>query len=78
MNDPLPKGDRLHLTWLGRFEAIQGLLDTSDWLVVALETLKGRDPVDAERDTDLLWRLSVIRAAEVSADAGKMLEDIGL
>jgi hypothetical protein len=52
--------------------------DTSDWLIIALETLKERDPVDAERDTDMLWRLSVIRAAEVAADAEKMLEDIGL
>ena len=73
-----PQEDRLHLTWLGRFEAIQWLPDTSDWLVIALETLKTRDPVDAERDTDMLWRLSVIRAAEVAADTEKMLEDIGL
>ena len=70
--------DRLELTWLGRFEASQGLPDTSDWLYCALEFLKERDPEDARTDTELLWRLSTIRADEVMGDAKQILEDVGL
>ena len=73
-----PKNDRVFLTWLGRFEAIQGLPDTSDWLYCALEFLKERDPVDAANDAELLYRLSVIRSDEVMADAKEALEEIGL
>ena len=70
--------DRVYLTWLGRFEAIQGLPDTSDWLYCALEFLKERDPEDARNDTELLWRLSAIRADEVMFEAQEALEDVGL
>ena len=70
--------DRIVLTWLGRFEAIQGLTDTSDWLYCALEFLKERDPEDARNDTELLWRLSAIRADEVMAEASLALKEIGL
>ena len=70
--------DRVYLTWLGRFEAIQGLPDTSDWLYCALEFLKERDPEDARNDTELLWRLSAIRADEVMFEAQQALEDVGL
>ena len=70
--------DRVYLTWLGRFEAIQGLPDTSDWLYCALEFLKECDPEDARNDTELLWRLSTIRADEVMAEAQEALEDVGL
>jgi hypothetical protein len=70
--------DRVELTWLGRFRAIQDLEGTSVWLAVALETLMERDPEDAKNDTEMLWRLSAIRADEVMADAKELLEDVGL
>ena len=73
-----PKNDRVYLTWLGRFEAIQGLPETSDWLYCALEFLKERDPEDARTDTEMVWRLSEIRADEVMADAKEALKEIGL
>ena len=61
--------DRVYITWLGRFEAIQGLPDTSDWLYCALEFIKESDPEVARSDTEILWRLSEIRADEVMAEA---------
>ena len=74
----MKRNDRVYLTWLGRFEAIQGLPDTSDWLFCALEFIKDSDPEVARADTELLWRLSVIRSDEVMADAKEALEEIGL
>ena len=70
--------DRLDLTWLGRFRAIQGMEATSIWLKVALETVLDRDPEDAKNDAEMLWRLCAIRADDVMADALQALEDIGL
>ena len=73
-----PRSDRLDLTWLGRFRAIQGMEATSIWLKVALETVLDRDPEDAKNDAEMLWRLCAIRADDVMADAIQALEDIGL
>ena len=73
-----PRGDRVQLTWLGRFRTIQNLEGTSAWLAVALETLMERDPEDAKNDAALLWRLSAIRADEVMGDTKQLLEDVGL
>ena len=70
--------DRIELTWLGRFRAIQGLEATSVWLKVALETVLDRDPEDARTDAELLWRLCAIRADDVMADAKELLEEVGL
>ena len=70
--------DRVELTWLGRFRAIQDLEGTSAWLAVALETLMECDPEDAKHDTELLFRLSAIRADEVMFEAQEALEDVGL
>ena len=72
------QNDRVQITWLGRFRAIQDLEGTSTWLAGALETLMERDPEDAKNDAELLWRLSAIRADEVMADAQEALEDVGL
>ena len=73
-----PQNDRLMLTWLGRFRAIQSLEGTSEWLAAALETLMERDPEDARADTEILWRLSAIRADEVMADTMDILSEVGL
>jgi hypothetical protein len=70
--------DRIELTWLGRFRAIQHLEGTSVWLAVALETLMECDPEDAKNDAELLYKLSAIRADEVMADAKELLEEVGL
>ena len=70
--------DRVELTWLGRLRAIQDLEGTSAWLAVALETLMECDPEDAKNDTELLFRLSAIRADEVMFEAQEELEDVGL
>ena len=74
----MKRDDRVELTWLGRFRAIQELEGPSAWLAVALETVMERDPEDAKNDAELLWRLSAIRADEVMADAKELLEDVGL
>jgi len=76
--DKMNQNDRVQLTWLGRFRAIQDLEGTSAWLAVALETVMERDPEDAKSDAELLWRLSAIRADEVMADTKELLEDVGL
>ena len=70
--------DRVSLTWMGRFEAIQGLEGTSIWLAIALETIKDREPEAAKNDAEMLWRLAAIRADEVMADMKELLEEIGL
>ena len=70
--------DRLELTWLGRFQAIQGLQGTSTWLKDALEALMERDPEDAVNDAEILWRLCAIRADDIKADAKEALEEVGL